>query len=59
MPSYDFVVYDTTPGGAGHVKRLANETAMSKVLSGAYNKAKNCDCGGKEGDSSCYKCLRT
>jgi len=59
LPSYDFVVYDTTPGGAGHVKRLANETAMSKVLSGAYNKAKNCDCGGKEGDSSCYKCLRT
>ena len=25
----------------------------------AYLKSKNCDCGGQEGDSSCYKCLRT
>ena len=32
---------------------------MKKVLSGAYYKAKNCDCGGEEGDTSCYKCLRT
>lgn len=59
IPSYDFIVYDTTPGGAGHVKRLIDENIMHKVLRGAYYKAKNCDCGGEEGDSSCYKCLRT
>jgi len=59
VPSYDFIIYDTTPGGAGHVRRLVNEEVMKKVLSGAYYKAKNCDCGGEEGDTSCYKCLRT
>lgn len=58
-PSFDFIIYDTTPGGAGHVKRLNDEGAMLKVLTGAFNKSKNCDCGGEEGDSSCYKCLRT
>ncbi len=57
--SFDFIIYDTTPGGAGHVKRLADEEAMHNVLLGAYKKAERCDCGGEEGDSSCYKCLRT
>ena len=27
-PSYEFIVYDTTPGGAGHVKRLVSEETM-------------------------------
>ena len=57
--SYDFVIYDTTPGGAGHVRRFADSNTMKKVIIGAYDKANNCDCGGEEGDSSCYKCLRT
>ena len=54
-----YVLYDTTPGGAGHVKRLNSKEMIEKVLSGAYVKAKNCTCGGEEGDSSCYSCLRT
>lgn len=58
-PSYNFIIYDTTPGGAGHVKRFKDETTMRAVLSGAYYKAKGCDCGGEVGDTSCYKCLRT
>ncbi|SMC67396.1 protein of unknown function [Oscillospiraceae bacterium] len=58
-PTYDFIIYDTTPGGAGHVKRLADSNAMTGVLIGAYNKANNCDCGGSDADTSCYKCLRT
>lgn len=58
-PTFDFIIYDTTPGGAGHVKRFNDERTIYEVLLGAYNKAKNCDCGGEEGDSSCYKCLRT
>lgn len=58
-PSYDFIVYDTTPGGAGHVKRFTDMATIERVLKGAFNKAKNCDCGGEAGDSSCYKCLRS
>ena len=57
--SYDFIIYDTTPGGAGHVRRFADRDTMEKVLHGAYDKAFKCDCGGEEGDTSCYKCLRT
>ena len=57
--TYSFIVYDTTPGGAGHVKRFATKNTLEKVLIGAFYKSKNCDCGGVEGDSSCYKCLRT
>ena len=57
--SYDFVIYDTTPGGAGHVRRICTKDIMKKILTGAYLKAKNCDCGGEDADSSCYKCLRT
>lgn len=54
-----FILYDTTPGGAGHVKRLNNYNMLKQVLKSAYERAKNCTCGGVEGDSSCYACLRT
>jgi hypothetical protein len=56
---YNFILYDTTPGGAGHVKRLNNETLLQRIFTTAYNKAKNCICGGEEADTSCYSCLRT
>ena len=59
ISSFDFILYDSTPGGAGHVKRLRSETTIREVLRGAYKKAADCDCGGAEGDASCYKCLRT
>lgn len=58
-PTYDFMLYDTTPGGAGHVRRISNSINISRIFSEAYNRAKNCDCGGEEGDTSCYRCLRT
>ena len=57
--SYNFIIYDTTPGGAGHVKRFKDKATLTNVLAGAYYKAKDCDCGGETGDTSCYKCLRT
>jgi ATP-dependent helicase YprA (DUF1998 family) len=47
------IIYDTVPGGAGHVERinkklfLVADTALSKVLT--------CECGE---DTSCYNCLR-
>ena len=57
--TYDFVLYDTTPGGAGHVRRFSDRETLGRVLNRAYHKAKDCDCGGEEGDTSCYNCLRT
>lgn len=56
---YDFVIYDTTPDGAGHVCRFADEMTMTQVLRRAYQRVNNCDCGGEDADTCCYKCLRT
>lgn len=55
--NYSYILYDKTPGGAGHVKRLNNEETILHVLINAMNlaqKCQNCD-----EDSSCYSCLRT
>lgn len=57
--SYNFELYDTTPGGAGHVRRLIKEEVFKNVLKVAYEKSYYCDCGGDEGDGACYKCLKT
>lgn len=56
---YNFILYDTTPGGAGHVKRLNNQEILTQVLKLAYERTATCGCGGDNGDSSCYSCLRT
>lgn len=56
--SFCFVLYDTTPGGAGHVRRLNKQDMMDKLIKAAYYRAKNCTCGDENGDSSCYSCLR-
>lgn len=56
-PNYSYILYDKTPGGAGHVKRLNNQDAIYHVLVNAMNLTQNCpNC---DGDSSCYSCLRT
>lgn len=54
-----YILYDTTPGGAGHVKRLNNSDMIARVLNSAYYRAHDCICGNTDGDSSCYSCLRT
>lgn len=59
IPTYDFVLYDTTPGGAGHVKRIASKDRVLDILKSAYNIANTCNCGGEDKDISCYNCLRT
>lgn len=53
---YSIILFDSVPGGAGHVKRLITDDGMvfSKVMNAAYNKVKHCGCNG-----SCYGCLRT
>ena len=57
--TFNFVLYDTTPGGAGHVKRINTPAIIQDILRGAFDKANNCTCGGPDGDCSCYNCLRT
>ena len=52
------VVYDSVPGGAGHVERIAKGDNFKKVVEKTGEIVNRCECGGKEGDSSCYGCLR-
>ena len=57
--SLAIILFDDVPGGAGHVKRIAqNENAVKKLLQKTYDIMNECTCGGDEGDSSCYGCLR-
>jgi len=56
--NYSIVFFDNTPGGSGHVKQLKNQKALENVLKHTLQLMKQCDCGGTEGDTSCYSCLR-
>lgn len=58
-PNYALVLYDTTPGGAGHVKRIAEGVNLKMALQESLQLMRQCDCGGQEMDTSCYSCLRT
>lgn len=52
LPS--LILYDEVPGGAGHVKRIAEQ--LADVIYQAEQKvAGQCGCGG---ETSCYGCLR-
>ena len=53
---YDLILFDTVPGGAGHVKRLKESHSLLEVLEKAIEKVSQDCC--KE-DTSCYNCLRT
>ena len=57
--SYSIVLFDKTPGGAGHVKRLYDETAFMDVMKTTLQLMRSCDCGGEKKDTSCYNCLRS
>lgn len=53
--SYDILLYDNVPGGAGHVKRLLDKDNVVDSLKAALDKvSKNC-C---DENTSCYNCLR-
>lgn len=58
QPNYSIVIFDNTPGGAGHAKRLDDPNTLYQVLQRSLSMMKGCVCGGDEGDSSCYSCLR-
>lgn len=53
--SFDVLLYDNVPGGAGHVKRLMGKDAIIRSLKAAYAKVSQECC---DEDTSCYNCLR-
>lgn len=56
--NYALIIYDKTPGGAGHVRRLNNNKVLEGVLKETLRLMESCNCGGEDKDSSCYACLR-
>lgn len=56
--NYGLVLFDRTPGGAGHVRRLDDAKVLEGVLRTTLRLMSRCDCGGEAADSSCYSCLR-
>lgn len=47
------VLFDNVPGGAGHVRRVADY--LPQVLRAAWERVAGCHCGE---ETSCYECLR-
>ena len=47
------VLFDNVPGGAGHVRRVADE--LRDVFRAAWQRVDRCECGR---ETSCYECLR-
>ena len=56
--NYGLILYDKTPGGAGHVRRMQDPTVLNSVMQETLKLMKNCTCGGESRDTSCYSCLR-
>jgi hypothetical protein len=53
------VLFDAVPGGAGHVRRVAQRPdLLLDTLVAARVRLERCDCGGESGEASCYGCLR-
>lgn len=57
--SYMIVLYDKTPGGAGHVKRLNQSHIFEEVLKETRRLISKCNCGGVLKDTACYSCLKS
>lgn len=51
--SPSIILYDTVPGGAGHVENI--KLHLRNALYEGYKKVNECQCGE---DTSCYNCLR-
>lgn len=58
---FNIILFDSIPGGAGNVKRIADssEEEFRDYIEKCYEIVKNCTCGNEDGDSSCYSCLRS
>lgn len=55
MQSFDVLLYDNVPGGAGHVKRLLSKDAVVSSLKAGLDKVSKTCC---DENTSCYNCLR-
>lgn len=55
---FALIIYDDVPGGAGHVRRIAQSGNIIIAIKSALNKLQSCECGGEQGGTSCYGCLR-
>lgn len=56
----NFILFDTVPGGAGHVRRIgeADDIQLKNMLIKSLEIVKQCHCGeDSNGDSACYSCL--
>lgn len=53
--SFDILLYDNVPGGAGHVKRLLSREAIVESLKAGLEKVSKGCC---DENTSCYNCLR-
>ncbi len=53
--SYDLIIFDNVPGGAGHVKRIMDKNMLLETFNLALKKVEQNCC---EENSSCYNCLR-
>ena len=56
--NFALILFDSTPGGAGHVRRINEPGALEGVMRETLRLMKACTCGGEQMDSSCYSCLR-
>lgn len=57
--NFSFVIFDSTPGGAGYVTQLTkNETVLSDVLKEMYDFVVNCPGEDCKQNTSCYSCMR-
>lgn len=56
--AFSLILFDDVPGGAGHVKRMAEPEQWIEVMKAALDRMERCQCGGATADSSCYGCLR-
>lgn len=54
--SYDYILFDNTPGGAGYVKAITEDKIM-ELISSSISILEKCDCGGPDGDDCCYNCI--
>ncbi len=53
------VLCDDVPGGAGHVKRIAEGQNLTAAIQRSWEIVSRCECGGDAADTSCYGCLRS
>ena len=56
--NYSMIIFDNTPGGSGYVRVIGEDDNIIRILEAATSVVQNCNCGGIDGDTSCYSCLR-